>query len=127
MALPGGKEFWKANGDSYDGVFDLRKGSRSLRVLSSYMKEKGMDNDSIRADSDANEKMKPYPSIADERFSNQEYRLEERYKRARSEVRRLEEEYNGNPTEEILNKIRMANIEANRFYGEYAEFVTSRG
>lgn len=127
MALPGGKEFWKVNGDSYDGVFDLRKGSRSLRVLSSYMKEKEMDDDSIRADSDAKDVMKPYPSIADERFSNQEYRLEERYKNARAEVRRLEEEYNGNPTDEILNKIRLANIEANRLYGEYAEFVTSRG
>lgn len=68
----------------------------------------------------------PYPSIADERFSDKENRLEERYKQARAEVRRLEDEYNGSPTEEILNKIRLANIEANLLYGEYAEFVLSR-
>ena len=55
-----------------------------------------------------------------------EYRLEEGYKEARVRVRRLEEEYRADPSEAALNRIREANTEANRCYGEYAEFVLKK-
>lgn len=55
-----------------------------------------------------------------------DYRLEERYKEARVRVRRLEEEYRADPSEAALIRIREANTEANRCYGEYAEFVLKK-
>lgn len=41
MAKPGGKQWWKANGGDDHGVFDLRKGSTSRKMLSAYLKETG--------------------------------------------------------------------------------------
>lgn len=40
MALPGGKEWWRKNGESLDCDFDLRDGSRSMQVLEMYMEER---------------------------------------------------------------------------------------
>jgi hypothetical protein len=39
---PGGAAWWKANGRSFFGVFDLADGSRSLRVLVDYTSGKGI-------------------------------------------------------------------------------------
>jgi len=59
-------------------------------------------------------------------FLYRQYQLEERYEKARAEVRRLEEEYRADPSEAALNRIREANTEANRCYGEFAEFVLKK-
>lgn len=44
MKTPAGREFWKNNGHSTIVNFDLSKGSLSRKVLSSYLKERGVDN-----------------------------------------------------------------------------------
>jgi hypothetical protein len=38
----GGAEWWRANGRTYWGTFDLREGSRSLRVLWGYTRQRGI-------------------------------------------------------------------------------------
>ena len=42
IEAPGGAEWWKANGRTYWGTFDVREGSRSLRVLWGYTRERGI-------------------------------------------------------------------------------------
>lgn len=42
MATPEGREWWKANGTTFEASFDPRPGSRSMQVLDAYMKEKGL-------------------------------------------------------------------------------------
>jgi len=42
MSTKEGRNFWKAHGGSFDGVFDLEEGSVSRRVLEGYAKEKGL-------------------------------------------------------------------------------------
>ncbi len=39
---PGGTDWWRANGRSYWGTFDLRERSRSMRVLQGYTDDKGI-------------------------------------------------------------------------------------
>jgi len=43
MQTAEGRAWWKTHGDSFDGVFDLSPGSRSRKVLSAYLREKGID------------------------------------------------------------------------------------
>lgn len=40
IATPEGRKWWKANGEPFEARFDPRKGSRSMRVLDAYLKEK---------------------------------------------------------------------------------------
>lgn len=40
MRMKGGPEAWKEHGTAFSGTFDLKKGSRSRRVLAAYLKEK---------------------------------------------------------------------------------------
>ena len=35
-----GKKFWKRNGRSFNGVFNLQDGSKSMAILKKYMEEK---------------------------------------------------------------------------------------
>jgi hypothetical protein len=42
FSRPGGAEWWKANGSGNDAVFDLRRGSTSRKILSAYLKKKGI-------------------------------------------------------------------------------------
>ncbi len=42
MRTKEGRKFWLENGSDFDGVFDLKEGSLSRRVLSAYLKEKEM-------------------------------------------------------------------------------------
>ena len=35
-----GKKFWKENGRSFNGVFNLQDGSKSMEILNNYMEEK---------------------------------------------------------------------------------------
>lgn len=43
MRTERGREWWKQNGGTWSGTFDLSPGSLSRRVLSNYLKEKGLD------------------------------------------------------------------------------------
>jgi hypothetical protein len=92
------------------------------------MEEKGMGEDIKRTDSNDSrpDLIPPYPSIADELWTNERHRLEARYEEARRLVHLLSAEYRSNPTEAALERIREANDEANRFYGEYADFIGRR-
>lgn len=40
MGKPGGKEWWKKNGDSFAAEFDLAKDSRSMQIMNAYMAER---------------------------------------------------------------------------------------
>lgn len=42
FSLPGGREWWKANGRPKDMEFDLRTGSKSLQVLEATLRRKGL-------------------------------------------------------------------------------------
>ncbi len=37
-----GRDWWKANGTTFEATFDPRPGSRSMQLLDAYMKEKGL-------------------------------------------------------------------------------------
>jgi hypothetical protein len=39
-ALPGGKEFWKEHGDTFEGQFDLAPDSPSLQILDTYLADR---------------------------------------------------------------------------------------
>jgi hypothetical protein len=41
MARPGGAQWWRERGTSWQGTFDLTPGSRSHQILDAYLKEKG--------------------------------------------------------------------------------------
>jgi hypothetical protein len=43
MKTKRGREFWRDHGSDFDATFDLSEGSLSRRVLSEYLKEKGVD------------------------------------------------------------------------------------
>lgn len=42
MQTSAGRDWWKANGSAWEGVFDLSDGSLSRKMLSDYLREKGM-------------------------------------------------------------------------------------
>jgi hypothetical protein len=42
LSKPGGLEAWKEHGHGFEGVFDLKPGSKSLEVLAAYRKHKGL-------------------------------------------------------------------------------------
>jgi hypothetical protein len=43
MATAEGRAWWKANGTSFDGTFDLTPGSKSHQILDAYLKAKGIE------------------------------------------------------------------------------------
>jgi GNAT superfamily N-acetyltransferase len=45
LDLPGGREYWYRHGAKYQGIFDLREGSRSRAILREYAKVKGIQVD----------------------------------------------------------------------------------
>ena len=42
MSTPEGREHWKKNGDSVSATFDLKPGSKSMKILEGYAKAKGV-------------------------------------------------------------------------------------
>jgi hypothetical protein len=40
MQTPGGRQWWKANGNPFTGTFDLAKGSQARKILNDYVAEK---------------------------------------------------------------------------------------
>jgi hypothetical protein len=42
MIQPGGPEYWRANGVSFRGTFDLKEGSISHQILDAYLQDKGI-------------------------------------------------------------------------------------
>jgi GNAT superfamily N-acetyltransferase len=53
LDLPGGREYWYRQGSKYQGIFDLREGSRSRAILRAYAQAKGLTIDFSYPDEEA--------------------------------------------------------------------------